>query len=331
MSLTVRPLRPGDLAEAEAVAAVRRATVPYLVCTAAGLLWEAEHAPPDRRLRWLVAVRADGSVAGCADTGLLAGGAGPVQGFLHTAVPAHAAGEGAGTALVAAGEAYLAGLGARRVHSWVADEERAQHFAERAGYTRSRQARFLGLDLRRAALPALPATLPEGVTIGSAADFADDWRPLHEADTECAADEPGDVEVEPAPYEEWLPLNWGRPDWDAALSGVVLVHGQVAAYSVAQTDGLDRYWSGMTGTRRAFRGRGLARLAKLAALRRARDAGYVHAHTGNDATNAPMLAVNRRLGYRVVASEWRYVTTLGTAPAKTAAPATPSPGPAAPR
>ncbi|UNS96220.1 GNAT family N-acetyltransferase [Streptomyces tubbatahanensis] len=310
MTLTIRALRAEVPADAEAFARTRRATIPYLVCTAEALAWEAAHAPASQRLRRLLATRPDGTVAGCADTGLLAGSTAPGHGFLHTAVPPGQAGRGAGTALVAAGEAYLAGLGVRRVHSWVADEDGARRFAERLGYRRSRQARFLGLDLRRTPLPELPAPLPAGVALASAADFADDLRPLYEADVECAADEPGDVDVGATPYEVWLRLNWGRPDWDAGLSGVVLVDGRVAAYSVAQIDGVDRYWSGMTGTRRAYRGRGLAALAKLAALRRARAAGYAHAYTGNDATNTPMLAVNRRLGYRVVASEWRHLKTL---------------------
>lgn len=310
MTLTVRAFRTDDPRDAESVAGVRRATIPYFVCSAGTLCWEVAHASVGQRLRRLVAERPDGTVAGCADTGLVAGGTEPPQGFLHTAVVPGAVGRGAGSALVAAGEAYLAALGVRRVHSWVADEGRAARFAARHGYTRSRRARFLGLDLRRAVLPELPDPLPTGVTLHRVAEFGDALRPLHEADTECAADEPGDLRVGRTPYEVWLRHNWRRPDWDAELSSVALVDGQVAAYSVAQTDGVDRYWSGMTGTRRAFRGRGLARLAKLAALRRARAAGYAHAFTGNDAANAPMLAVNQRLGYTEVATEWRCVKPL---------------------
>ncbi|MBO8194401.1 GNAT family N-acetyltransferase [Streptomyces oryzae] len=310
MTLTVRALRPDDPRDAEAVAAARRATVPYLVSTAEALRWEVAHAPAGQRLHRLLAERPDGTVAGCAEAGLVAGSSEPGHGFLHTSVPPAAAGRGVGSALVAAGEEYLAGLEVRRVHSWVADDDRAAGFAERRGYARSRQARFLGLELHSAALPELPEPLPAGVTLCPVAAFADDLRPLYEADTECAADEPGDVRVGRMPYEEWLRHNWQRPDWDRGLSSVALVDGRVAAYSVAQTDGVDRYWSGMTGTRRAFRGRGLARLAKLAALHRARAAGYLHAYTGNDATNAAMLAVNRRLGYAEVATEWRCVKQL---------------------
>ena len=55
-----------------------------------------------------------------------------------------------------------------------------------------------------------------------------------------------------------------------------------------------------TGTARDHRGRGLASLAKLAQLRWAADNGVERVITDNDALNAPMLAINRRLGVRAV-------------------------------
>ncbi|MGG8409600.1 hypothetical protein ACM614_24885, partial [Streptomyces sp. 12297] len=62
---------------------------------------------------------------------------------------------------------------------------------------------------------------------------------------------------------------------------------------------------------RAFRGRGLAKLAKHTALRRARAAGCTEAFTGNDTGNEPMLAVNKWFGYEICATEVRYTKTLG--------------------
>jgi GNAT superfamily N-acetyltransferase len=56
--------------------------------------------------------------------------------------------------------------------------------------------------------------------------------------------------------------------------------------------------NGFTGTLPAFRGRGLARLAKLASIAWAKEHGITSIATGNDATNAPMLAINISLGYR---------------------------------
>ncbi|OEU89288.1 hypothetical protein DB35_20040 [Streptomyces abyssalis] len=305
--VTVEAFHPRD---AGAVAEVRRAAVPYLVCTAESVAWEAESGPVSGRTRWLVARDSGGRVVGCADTGLLISSSEPGHGYLHTAVRPDARGLGAGAALAAEGEAYLSGLGADRAWTWVPDDGNSPGFAEHRGYVRGRRACFLGLDLARAPLPALPEPLPEGVELRTAWDFAGDRRPLYEADLECTADEPGDVRHGFVPYEDWLRLNWDRPDIDHRLTSVVLVGGEVASYSVAQTDGRERYWSGMTGTRRAYRGRGLARLAKLDSLRRSRSEGRTRAFTGNDATNAPMLALNRSLGYVHAATEWRYSKAL---------------------
>ncbi|MFU8875589.1 hypothetical protein [Micromonospora sp. SL4-19] len=80
----------------------------------------------------------------------------------------------------------------------------------------------------------------------------------------------------------------------------------VPSLSLAPRDGRDRYQSGMTGTRRVYRGRGLTGLVKLSSLPRARDVGHQDAATTNDAGNVAMLAINRRLGYRLAAGEWRY-------------------------
>jgi GNAT superfamily N-acetyltransferase len=303
--IVVESFRPEDAA---AVAEVRRAAVPQLVCTAASVAWEARSAPPASHTRWLVARGPDGRIVGCTDTGLIVASTEPGHGFLHTAVRPEARGRGAGTALAAAAERHLTGLGVCRIFTWVSDDGRSPGFAERLGYVRGRRAHFLGLDLVRASLPEPP--LPADVELVTAAHFADDYRPLYEADLECVEDEPGDVRQGFVPYEDWLRQNWHRPTHDARLSTVVLVGGEVAAYTVAVTDGRERHLSGMTGTRRAHRGRGLARLAKTDSLRRARAAGLTTAFTGNDAGNAPMLAVNRSLGYERAATEWRYAKSL---------------------
>lgn len=56
----------------------------------------------------------------------------------------------------------------------------------------------------------------------------------------------------------------------------------------------------MTGVRSSHRGRGLGLAVKVEALRRAKAAGVTEIRTDNHERNAPMLAVNRRLGYRTL-------------------------------
>ncbi len=45
--------------------------------------------------------------------------------------------------------------------------------------------------------------------------------------------------------------------------------------------------------------------------RRAAASGVTVAYTGNDEANAPMLAINERLGYRPVAAQWSCLRETG--------------------
>ncbi|MDX3326372.1 GNAT family N-acetyltransferase [Streptomyces sp. ME02-6979-3A] len=305
MTVLVRDFLPAD---AESWVRVRRAALPYMVTTPEQVLSDLADSHPDRHYRLLVAEEA-GEVIGTAQVGISHESPKPGQGFCNPYVHPDRRGRGAGSLLLRAGEEHLAAVGATDVYTWVLDEPANSAFAGKRGYAARRPAHFLRLGLADGTLPPLPEP-PAGVALLTAADFEDDPRPLFEADAEVTSDEPSDVPVELSDYEDWLASTWRRPGFDRALTTVVTVDGRVAAFSAAQTDGLTRYWSGMTGTLRAFRGRGLAKLAKNDSLHRARAAGYTDAYTGNDADNGPMLAVNRWFGYEICATEVRYVRRL---------------------
>ncbi|WP_215450761.1 GNAT family N-acetyltransferase [Streptomyces sp. ATCC 21386] len=309
MTLIVRDLRAADPADAEAFADVRRRALPYMVSTAASLLHDATLAPPEAHHQQLVA-EADGEVIGTAQLSIAHDSPVPGQGDINVYVhPAHVR-RGAGALLARTAEERLTAVGARRLLSWVLDTPDNRAFAERRGYTQSRSAHFLRLDLAHGTLPPLSSP-PPGVELRTAADFADDPRPLFDLDAETTADEPGDVDAELDDYGQWVEEIYGHPLLDHALSTVVVVDGTPAAFTAVHTDGRDRYFTVMTGTARAFRGRGLAKLAKNDSLHRARAAGCTEAFTGNDAGNDPMLAVNKWFGYEVCATEVRYVRDLG--------------------
>lgn len=321
MTITVRPFHRSD---ARDVSEVRRRVLPYGISTPQSVAWEVAEAPAARRLKVLVA-EADGRVVGVVKASVRHDSSTAGQGVVAPLVDPGYRGLGAGRALLDAAEDHLAGLGATHLHAYPQDDPRSLAFAERRGYRRLRVARYLRLDLAHAALPSLPASLPPGTELRTAADFGADPRPLFAADAEVTADEPDDLTVDAMTYEDWIVHTWEHPDTDLDLTTVVTVDGEIAAFSLAVTDGQGRYGSEMTGTRRAYRARGLAGLAKTDSLRRARDACCTEAFTSNDAENAPMLAINAALGYRPFAAEWHCVRALRRARPTGAPAGSPSP------
>ncbi|MFE1953096.1 GNAT family N-acetyltransferase [Streptomyces sp. NPDC059524] len=309
MTVIVRATSPDRPSDTEGFARVRRACVPAMLATPASVAFDAERAHPDAHYRQLVAVAEDGEVIGTAQVGIADDSPVPGQGFANLYVHPQRRGRGAGTLLLRTAEEHLARHGAQTVFCWALDGTENLAWAAARGYRPSRSAHFLRLDLTPDALPPLQAP-PPGVELRTAADFADDPRPVFELDAATVADEPGDIPAE-MEYGQWLRDTWEHPLVDRALTTIALVDGRPAAFSMARTDGEGRYSTGMTGTLRAFRGRGLAKLAKNDSLHRARAAGIRVAYTGNDTENGPMLAINKWFGYVVDTTEVRHVRELG--------------------
>ncbi|MEU5363549.1 GNAT family N-acetyltransferase [Streptomyces sp. NPDC005925] len=308
MTVIVRHLRPHVRADAEGFSRVRLMAVPFMLSTPESVLHNLTRSHPDARFTQLVAEE-DGEIVGTAQVSLAHESPEPGQGSANVYVRPDRTGRGAGSLLARTAEELLASLGVTKVFSWVPDEPGNRAFAERRGYTASRSAHFLRLDLAGGTLPP-SLDPPPGVELRTGADFADDPRPLFELDAETTSDEPSDIEVSFTDYEAWLADTWRHPLLDLGLTTVAVVDGRPAAFTAVYTDGAARYSTAMTGTARAHRGRGLAKLAKSDSLHRARAAGYREAFTGNDAGNGPMLAINEWFGYEVGGTEVRYVREL---------------------
>ncbi|MEV7090030.1 GNAT family N-acetyltransferase [Streptomyces sp. NPDC093085] len=306
MTVTVRDFRTED---APAVVALRRACLPFVVVTEKALLFEVAKANPAKKYRLLVAEE-EGEVIGTAHVGIAYDSEDPGQSWVTPHVLPGRRRRGAGSLILRTAEEHLAAHGATSVYAWALDDPGSLAFAARHGYRPTRSAHFQHLDLAGGPLPELPTPLPAGVALRTGTAYEADPRPLFEADAEVTSDEPSDIATALDDYEDWLGHTWDHPCLDRELTTVVEVDGEVAAFTSAYTDGATRYVTGMTGTRRAFRGRGLAKLAKTDSLRRAGAAGYRDAFTSNDADNGPMLAVNRWFGYEIHTSEVRHVRPL---------------------
>jgi GNAT superfamily N-acetyltransferase len=307
-TVTVHALHPDAAADCAAFARIRDEALPFVLLTGEAIAYNLRHAHPDSHYQPLLA-RVDGEAVGSAQVSVVHDSPRPGLADLNIYVRPDHEGRGAGTALVRAAEERLRGLGVREVYSWVLDSPSNRAFAERRGYRASRSAHFLRLGLADGSLPPLQSP-PPGVEVLPGTAFAADPRPLFALDAETLSDEPSDIDYEMTDYEDWLKGTWNHPLTSHELTSVVVVDGRPAAFTMARTNGGTRYGTVMTGTARAYRGRGLAKLAKNDSLHRARAAGLTEALTGNDGGNGPMLAINKWFGYEICATEVRHVRTL---------------------
>jgi len=288
--VTIRTAVPED---AEAVAALRRTVFPYLLMSAAQVRRAIADSPPAERFAGWVTVSGD-ELVGWGSCGLNTWTSEPGIGTLNVYVHPEHRMRGLGGTLLDAAEGHLAEIGVRRVQTFVTQDSVA--FAAGRGYEPNREMHYASVDLRN--LPEQPPTPPD-VTLVPVSGVGP--RPMYVADAAVSLDEPSDAPADAIEYDAWLHEIWNGPMIDHDLSVAAMVGGTVAAFSSVEVDG-DRAWSAMTGTVRAHRGRGLAKLVKSVALRRAAAAGIVSASTSNDDRNGPMLAVNDWLGYRRVAT-----------------------------
>jgi GNAT superfamily N-acetyltransferase len=292
MSFTVRP---GTLDDAPAVSSVLNAAEEDRVLTVEGLT-HFMRTVPERARRVLWAGEVGGTLVAWGAAGLTWESTRVDDGYASLVVHPEHRRHGLGGAIWRLLEAHLESLDAARVSVTGQDEPDAHRFAKARGFRETFRIRTSRLDL--ATLPPAPE-LPEGIEVRPFSAYADDPRPVYELDLVLAQDIPLDQPIGEVGWDEWMERYWRHPMVDHERSLVLLVEGVPASFTlVASSAETGRVNTGMTGTLREYRGRGLAELVKRHSLARCASAGLTAAFTENDETNAPMLAVNERLGYR---------------------------------
>ncbi|MFN8443531.1 MAG: GNAT family N-acetyltransferase [Caldilineaceae bacterium] len=215
-------------------------------------------------------------------------------------------GQGIGTALYAEAQTFLRGERATQLTSEILDNDPvALAFAQRRGFTIDRHHFASVLDIGsfdetpyQSVIPTLEAA---GIRFCSLADFQDTQearQKLHAVNTITDQDIPGweGPGLSFAEFEQWVcNSSWYRPDGQLiAIDGEEWV-GMCTIQLRPETQGA---YNVHTGVVRSHRGRKIALALKLVAIRYARTHGVQTLHTNNDSFNAPMLAINRKLGYR---------------------------------
>ena len=196
--------------------------------------------------------------------------------------------------------------GATRLFSQVRDNAPgALRFAERRGFAIDHHIFESTLDLatfdEAPFAGALAAAEAAGFRFFSLADLEpseEAQRRLYELNRATAADVPG-TEEEFAPFEQFRKFVF-EASWYRADGQIVAAHGDtwVGLAAVGIFPHNSSAYNMHSGVLREYRGRGLAHALKLLSIRCARRHGAAYIRTNNDSQNAPMLAINRKFGYR---------------------------------
>ena len=216
-------------------------------------------------------------------------------------------GQGLGTALAETMRAYLTERGAREVLSGMyEDDPAACGLLRRCGLEEVQRYFDSHLDLTAFDFGAWSAPLPAGVRVASYADLraeqGEDAALSTYYDVYCAT-----VPDVPAPAPRTLPdlaqFRKRTEDEHFRPGGVLFAlipDGQAAAFTELKSweDDPTRLSIGFTGVRREWRRRGLALALKVAAMRDAHAQGVRRITTNAESGNAPMLTLNRRLGFQ---------------------------------
>lgn len=223
-----------------------------------------------------------------------------------------ARGQGVGQRLWQAAQQTARDLGARGLSSDVPDADPAHRaWAERRGFTLRTHRYASELNLTGLSLadfqPQLDAARAQGVTFT-------DLRGEGDATLERYVDFVADRLTETpdlAGYPRWTPTQVRdalrldrdpRPDW------LILALGPdgewLGTTAMVRFRHLPFVYNELTALHPSARGRGLALPLKLQVVQRAQAEGYATMRTNNHSLNAPMLAVNRRLGFRQLAGRY---------------------------
>lgn len=174
-------------------------------------------------------------------------------------------------------------------------------FLVHRGFQIVERAKMVRLDTRGLAVPE--AGVPPGIALTTLAARPDLAPALHTVALEAYPDVPStDEPIIAGSVDEFLARDVRRDGIPPGALAIALdeASGEVVGWAslMLSPGSTTLAWHDMTAVRRAWRGRGVATALKRATIAWAIEHGLEALETGNDETNAPMRAVNARLGYR---------------------------------
>ena len=214
--------------------------------------------------------------------------------------------QGYGTALYADVLAFLRAHGATDLTSEALDNAPADlAFAQARGFVTDRHLFESTLDLAafdatpyQSVIPTLQAAGFRFFSLADCPNTAEFRRRAYAVNHATDQDIPGWAGHSPSfeEFEQWVyGADWYRPEGQLLVADGDTWAGLAAVRLHPQTQGA---YNLHTGVLRAYRGRRLGLGLKLAAIHYAQAHGARYLRTNNDSLNAPVLALNQRLGYR---------------------------------
>jgi GNAT superfamily N-acetyltransferase len=241
--------------------------------------------------------RVDGAVAGFALAAIAPQW--PEQTFALVTVLPKLRRLGTGTALYEAVSAWARERGLDVIETIVADNDsESLAFAKRRGFTEDIHELGVSLDLTQVEPPI--ADPPEGVQIVSWAERPELARGIYEVALEAVPDIPGAEDERTEPFEEWLAHDMQGPGDRAEATFVALAGDEVVGYAKFSLSSAQPRTAhhDLTGVKRSWRGRGVARALKATQIAWAKANGYEELRTTNEERNAPIRRLNQQFGYR---------------------------------
>jgi GNAT superfamily N-acetyltransferase len=208
-------------------------------------------------------------------------------------------GRGAGTALYRSISDWARERSLDTLEAMVSDDDTdSLAFAERRGFVEDRHERGLALRLAEIEPPAVEP--PDGVAIATWAERPELTRGMYEVSLEAYPDVPGFENDELESFEDWLAHDMQGATAKSESTFVALEGDEVVGYAKlsSRTVQPEVAHHDITGVKRAWRGRGIARALKARQIAWAKANGLEELRTRNDARNAPIRKLNIEFGYQ---------------------------------
>jgi mycothiol synthase len=302
--LEIRPATSDE--ELARLAQIVCTVTPDFPTSVSEMRWSDEAYPGGRRfLAWL-----DGEPVGSGGVGRMYIYPPEYEGLWGSMVvlPAHRR-RGVGSAILATLAAATRDAGKTLILGRVTEDRLdAIDFLEHRGFAEYERMKAVRLDL--VGRNPEPIDPPAGIVISSLAEHPDLVEGVYRVAVEALPDIPGEGPTAPGTLEEFRVLEVDRPSVPAAGFAIAIdaATGTVVGYAnlLLLAGNPTVAWHGMTAVARTWRGRGVASALKRATIEWATANGIRSLETANDTDNAPMRAVNLRLGYTPMPDEIYY-------------------------